>query len=516
MSNAHADLDEPGQKVRHWNMRTFLNVNTMCIGAAAFGYAQGISGSTLGQPTFWIDMKLTTASNATQLISAMNALFYVGAFVGTVTNGWIADRWGRKPSILMGTIIVMVSAALLAGSVNMAMFIVFRFFSGFGAYMLAMSVPLWISESVPPDVRGIFAMFNGFFINVGYLMASYIGLGFYFYTGAGVAAWRGPHALNAAPCAAMLIGLYWMPESPRYLLMKGKDAEAERIIRQLHSSSKDPHHYYAQKELFQMRKQIELDRTLESSWYAMCTRPSYFRRMLMASFVVFAIAASGAQVIANYASVLFGNLGFGATQQLLFYAGLYCASTPPNLLECLYIDRMSRTKIVAIGLTLLGLIMSVYTALTAEFISTTNRGGQKAAVAILFLFFFTYAATVDGPCWFYTAELFPTHLRSKGMVIGTGTYALSSLVWVMAGPTAIQNIGWRFFLIFIIFDIVFAVIIWIFFPDTKGKSLEEIAALFGDDDLVVVYARDIHIDEQSHIVADIPLKSAITVENIAS
>jgi len=231
--------------------------------------------------------------------------------------------------------------------------------------------------------------------------------------------------------------------------------------------------------------------------------------------VVFSIAASGAQVIANYISILLSNLGYNATHQLLFNAGLYCASTPPNLLECLYIDRISRTKIVAIGLTILAALMSCYTALTAQFIHSTNLEGQRAAVAMLYLFFFFYAATVDGPTWFYTAELFPTHLRSKGMVIGTGTYALSSLVWVMSGPTAIKNIGWHFFLIFIILNIISAIVIWTLFPDTKGKSLEEIAALFGDDDLVVVYQRDIHIDQNKQAVADISVggeKSKTTVE----
>jgi len=100
------------------------------------------------------------------------------------------------------------------------------------------------------------------------------------------------------------------------------------------------------------------------------------------------------------------------------------------------------------------------------------------------------------------------------MVIGTGTYALSSLIWVMSGPTAIQNIGWHFFLIFICLNVISAAVIWIFFPDTKGKSLEEIAALFGDDDLVVVYQRDIHIDQDKHVVADIALegKSKTLVE----
>jgi len=490
----------------------------MCLGSVSFGYAQGVSGTTLGQPSFSIYMKLATKSNATQLISAMNALYYVGGFIGCILNGPVADRYGRKPSILAGTIITLISAALLSGSVNMAMFIAFRFFSGLGSYMLAMSVPLWIAESVPPDVRGIFSMFTGFFINVGYLLASYIGVGFYFYSGAGNDAWRGPIALGCAPCIMLLIGLFWMPESPRFLLMQGKEEQAWEIVRLLHSAPGDTDHYYAKKEIFQMQRQIELDRTLDSSWKIMFTRPSYLKRALMAFFVVFSIAASGAQVIANYISILLSNLGYKATQQLLFNAGLYCVSTPPNLLECLYIDRMSRTKIVSIGLVILAVLMSCYTALTAQFIDSTNLAGQKAAVAMLYLFFFFYAATVDGPTWFYTAELFPTHLRSKGMVIGTGTYALSSLIWVMSGPTAIKTIGWHFFLIFICLNVISAVVIWVFFPDTKGKSLEEIAALFGDDDLVVVYQRDIHIDQDKHVVADIALEGAksktlVEVEN---
>jgi MFS family permease len=299
MANSQTQEEVTGQQFRHFRFRTVFTVTVMCLGAVSFGYAQGITGTTLGQPSFSIYMGLATKSNATQLISAMNAVYYVGGFLGTVLNGPIADRLGRKPSIMIGGIITMISAALLAGSVSMAMFIVFRFFSGLGSYMLAMSVPLWIAESVPPEVRGIFAMFNGFFINVGYLVSSYIGVGFYFYKGAGDAAWRGPLALTCAPCIMLLIGLFWMPESPRHLLMQGKEAEAWEIVRLLHSAPGDTDHYFAKKEMFQMQKQIELDRTLDSSWKIMFTRPSYRIRAFMAFFIVFSIAASGAQVIAS-------------------------------------------------------------------------------------------------------------------------------------------------------------------------------------------------------------------------
>lgn len=104
----------------------------VCWASAAYGYAGSIIATTLGQPSFYAYMGLDTNPDAAALIGAMNGLFYTGGFIGCIIIGPLANRWGRKVSIYIGLVFILISNALLAGSVNTAMFIVFRFFQGVG------------------------------------------------------------------------------------------------------------------------------------------------------------------------------------------------------------------------------------------------------------------------------------------------------------------------------------------------------------------------------------------------
>ena len=127
---------ETGSNVEH-GRRHFSGYLIFCIffmglGSMSYGYPAAIIGTTLGQPSFLTYMGLETASNASQLIGAITALFYAGGVVGAFCNGWMSNRFGRRASVLGGALMVLFSGALLTGSVNIVMFIVFRFFNGWG------------------------------------------------------------------------------------------------------------------------------------------------------------------------------------------------------------------------------------------------------------------------------------------------------------------------------------------------------------------------------------------------
>lgn len=154
---------------------------------------------------------------------------------------------------------------------------------------------------------------------------------------------------------------------------------------------------------------------------------------------------------------------------------------------------------MSIGFFLVMADLAAHTALEAKYIGTTHRGGLAGAVATLYLFIVFYSIFLDGPCYFYIGEIWPTHLRAKGYSLGIGALALANIIWLQASPTAFATIGWKYFIIFACFAALGGVVSLFFFPDTLHKPLEEVAALFGDDDLVEVYRQD--ISEEVAIVA---------------
>ncbi|EXJ77940.1 hypothetical protein A1O3_09099 [Capronia epimyces CBS 606.96] len=489
---------------RQYNVKTVLVILFMCFGSVSYAYSVSVISNTLGQPSFLEYMGLNTNPNAAAIIGAIPSLYFAGGFFGAICCEYIADRWGRKPAIAVGAVTTLISTAILAGSVNIAMFIAFRFINGFGALMLAMLVPLWITECAPPGVRGAFAQLNGVLLQVGYILSSYVGVGFFYYKGAGENVWRAPLALGCLPCLVLLAGLWWTPESPRFLLLKGRHEQALKITARLHSTASNANHEFVQKEMYQMRKQIELDRTLNASWVELLRRPSYRKRVFMAIFIVFSITGTGGVVIATFGPSLYEGLGYSPAKQLLLNAGIFATSIVGGLACVFYTEHMRRPTLIGIGLILCAVVVACFAALSKVYIGTTHKAGQAAAVSMTYLFFVAYGAFVEGPYYYYAPELFPTHLRAKGMAITIGTFTLFSIMWTQVTPTAIKNIGWRYFLVFIILSFVGGVIIWAFFPNTQGKSLEEIAALFGDDDLVVVYQKDVHVDLEAHrVVAEI-------------
>ncbi|RFU28571.1 hypothetical protein B7463_g7782, partial [Scytalidium lignicola] len=439
--------------------------------------------STIFLPTFLKYMNLDGTANSTQLLGASNALFFVGGVFGSFLVAAFADRYGRKPVIAGGAAIILVSTALLAASVDIAMFIVFRFFSGVGAYAALTAVPVWVTEIVPPKDRGILSDINPIFINIGYVSASWCGVGFFYVHNEN--AWRGPIALGCIPPLLCLISLWFVPESPRYLLLRDRADEAWEIVRNLHSFRGDES--FARREFHEMKTQILFDRSLKADYLTILKRPSYRKRAFMSIGIIFTLVSSGVLVIGNYSTILYSQLGYDNESQLLLQASWLIESFLMNLVALLVIDRLPRPTLITIGLAGCVVVVSCEAALVATFRDSTNKTGLGACVAFLYLFNVTYGVCLDGITWWYTAEIFPTHLRAHGMTLNMATYALTNIIWLQAAPTAFANIGWRYYLFFICITTVGTIVIWFTFPDTLNKSLEEVAGLFGDNDLVVAY-----------------------------
>ncbi|KAF9886579.1 hypothetical protein FE257_011351 [Aspergillus nanangensis] len=236
--------------------------------------------------------------------------------------------------------------------------------------------------------------------------------------------------------------------------------------------------HYADAEFAQMREQSEAARHVDSSWLRIVTYVPYRKRALMAIALPFITYTTGNLVITTYAASIFAGMGYNPTQSLHFLAGTYLAAIVGNLISLTYVDRVPRNILMSVGVLATTVVLAVETALVA------NADGRQAylagAAAFIFLFLFVFNLFLEGPTC-YVSEIFPTHIRAKGMTINIISLSCTNLLWLEVSPTAVARIEWKFYLVFISLSVVGAVIVYTVFPDTLRRPLEEVAQLFGDD-----------------------------------
>lgn len=316
---------------RHFNGYNFFICWLVSCGQIAFGYPASIIGTTLAQPPFLVYMKLIDpatgelAKNADQLIGATSGIFQAGAFINVFIAGWVSDKWGRKAGFLWCSFLSLLGGAMLCGSRNISMFIVARLIAGGGSWGFLCVTPFYTAELAPPDLRGLMVGLNGINIALGYGLASYMGLAF-FYSNDPVSQWRTPLGIALIWPFLMLGVVLIAPESPRYLLMKGRIEEAKKIVLRLHKVKGDPDNEFAESEFYQMSKQAEIDRKLDPGWIELFRRPSYRRRCFLAMSFAFLGQSTGVSyILASELSA--ANNGAGSRAQQLW----------PNYLRCAWI-----------------------------------------------------------------------------------------------------------------------------------------------------------------------------------
>ncbi|EXJ75825.1 uncharacterized protein A1O5_00332 [Cladophialophora psammophila CBS 110553] len=475
----------------------FLITSTMM----SFGYGSSYFSVTFGQPSFLKYMKLAgpeASSDVESLIGAMTGVNTAGGIVGVLALAWVMDVWGRRAGLAYCAILSIAGRTLCAASRDIAMFIAFRFLDGAGTFASFIAVPLYAAELCAPQYRGLFVGLGGVFLTIGYTIAALMGVAFYFCHSPDN--WRGPIAIGEFFALHMLLVAWFGPESPRFLLLQDNPDGAWKIVSKLHADQNDPDQTFTRAEFFQMQKQAEFDRSVKSSWVTLFTKKSYRKRlMLSAGFAVIG-QSSGILVISNYGPLFYANLGFNDIDQLCFQAGYFASAVLGNLVGSLVIDRVGRKPIMLLGIGGSCVWLCVEAAMSALYAGTTNTAGLNTGVAALFLFVFFYACGVDVGMLVFFGEIYPNHMRAKGFTATLAILLCADLVYLQVTSLAFAHIHWRFFLVFIIITGVgFFWLAWVL-PETKGLPLEEIAAIMGDADQVVVYQQDIRIDEKSNQV----------------
>ncbi|OQU93801.1 hypothetical protein CLAIMM_00268 [Cladophialophora immunda] len=485
-----------------YNLRIIL---VLTLGSLTFGYGFSVISNTIGQPGFIQYFNLKANSDYTNAITGtINGLYCAGALFGALHVGWMCEARGRKETMYLASAVNVVGGALETGSVNMAMFLVSRFISGWGIGMMVVLIPIYQAEISPPNARGFLVGQHGTWIVLGYAIAGWVGAGTYYSSNLSFQ-WRFPIALSIIPPLALAMCAPWIPESPRWLLTRDRREEAWNIVKRLHGGAAEDEGalQYAREEFYQMTEQVRVDAAAwkQGGWRGMFTNKTYRKRFWMGFFIQYAAQSTGAQVIYVYIVSLYQNLGLTGGVPLIMGAAYVTVATISNFTGALLLDKVGRKPLLLAGLTGCMLSVCLETAMIAEYAGTTNKAGLSMGVFFSFCFISFYGGGIDVVGYVYCSEIFPTTIRSQGVAWSLAGTFLSTLVYVEAAPTALANIKWKYYIVFICLTFVN---IWIFYfwcPETRGKSLEEINALFGDE--VVVHFADATEKQRHELTAKV-------------
>ncbi|WAO97362.1 MFS domain-containing protein [Fusarium falciforme] len=475
---------------------TIASAAFLAVGGFLFGYDSGIISSTIALPHFKQYFDSPSDDTAGGIVSS----FQGGAVLGTMINMAVADILGRKMTIFSGSVVSLLGSALQAGSTSMAMLIAGRFIGGVAVGMLTSTIPMYASEISMPKWRGALSGLLQWFLSWGFLVAQWLGYGCSF--SKTDFSWRFPLAFQCVPALILVAGIWFLNESPRWLMEKDKHEEARTVLNKLR---KGENASQIDLEFIEIRDVIAADREIgKVSAMSILTKPSWRKRLLLGCGIQAFGPLSGINVINYYGPRIYELLGIG-TQTSLMIIGI---SGALSIVYCTIglwmLDKVGRVKPLMVSAAFLGAALLV-NAVQAQYINPDNANQLRSMVAMNFVFslFYTPLGIIS---WVYPAEIFPVEVRALGNAITTFTNWLVNLVFAQFSPSALSHIGFRYFYVFFVFNLIAFLCFWLFYPETKGRTLEQMDVLFGDqlvphalDDPIGVMAMQKEASVSAHV-----------------
>ncbi|KAG2160842.1 hypothetical protein VTO58DRAFT_104611 [Aureobasidium pullulans] len=457
------------------------------IGTFLFGFDTGIATTTIAHQS-WIDYMNHPSKGLT---GAVVAVYIAGEALGALTQTAVGDRLGRLRFMQALCVVVTIGTVIQTASVNIGMFLAGRVLAGYAVGGLVGTVPIYLSEISSPEHRGLIGGISGCGIAFGTMMSNWVGFACS-YASYGPTQWRLPLGMQVPWGVILFCGLAtFMPDSPRQLLRIGKVDDARREFLKIRRDL-DPQSAY--QEFALMRAQIEYEAEREVKSYKEIFK--LFRHRALVSIAVQTMTSlTGVNVIQYYQTILYKSLGIGS-KQILALAGVYgTVAFFSNAITTTYLtDQWGRRKMILTGLGGIVLVEIYAAVMQREFQQTDNQVGKGFAILGIYLFVVIYYGMLNSTTWLYGAEVLPIALRSRVMGLAAASHFIVNVGITEAGPSAFSHIRENYYYVFVGCSLFFLIIAYLYFPETRRKTLEEIAAAFGDK-VVTLTERDIAIEE---------------------
>ncbi|PWY70937.1 putative MFS monosaccharide transporter [Aspergillus heteromorphus CBS 117.55] len=465
------------------------------LGGLTFGYDQGVVSVILVMDQFLARFPQVSSGFWKGLMTAMIEL---GAFIGAMNQGWIADKISRRYSILVAVCIFTVGSVLQTAAVDYPMLVVARLIGGVGIGMLSMVAPLYISEISPPECRGTLLVMEEFFIVLGIVIAYWITYGTRYMSGEW--AWRLPFLLQLIPGFILAAGVIILPFSPRWLVSKGRIAEALQSLsklRRLPTSDKR-----VRQELLDIKAEVRFHQELNAekhpkvqgpglknavlldlaSWVD-CFRKGCWRRTHIGIMLMFFQQFVGVNALIYYAPTLFETMGLDYDMQLLM-AGIINVSQLVGVTTSIWtMDKLGRRTLLLWGTAFMAVSHIIIASLVGVYSNDwpVHRVQGWVSVAFLVVYMIAFGGSWGPVGWALPAEVFPSSLRAKGVALSTCSNWLNNFIIGLITPPLVEDTGYGAYVFFAVFCLLAFVWTFMFVPETKGRTLEQMDEVFKDN-----------------------------------
>lgn len=457
------------------NNKTPLFVIVMAIVAAMggllFGFDTGVISGAI--PFLQQDFGLTDGT-----IEFITTAGLIGAIVGALIGGSVTDGLGRRKVLILSGIIFGVGALWSGFASTATSLILARLFLGVAIGTASFAVPLYIAEISPTRVRGTLVSLFQLMITIGILVSYFSD--FLFANEADVTCWRPMFYVGVIPAIILLVGMIFMPESPRWLFANGRGEEAMAVLDRTEGDG-------AKDVADSINNEIAKDKQNTSTWGDLF-RKEWKYPLIIAVGIMFIQQFVGINTVMYYSPKIFQMAGFdGSVAAIGASIGVGAINVIATLLSVYFVDRIGRRKLFFIGMT--GMVISL-TLLAGSFIADFGDAGKFVTVGCTLLYVTFYAVSVGPLGWLIISEVFPQKLRGKGSSIGSlSVWVFNSIVTftffkiakllsipgteVVVGGETIANPAGSF-LFYALIAALGMIWGWFFMPETKGKSLEAI------------------------------------------
>ncbi|KAI9054103.1 hypothetical protein LZ554_001274 [Drepanopeziza brunnea f. sp. 'monogermtubi'] len=466
----------------------------VAFGGVLFGYDTGTISGILAMP-FWqnrfstgyrdVDGHLNIDSEQTSLVVS---ILSAGTFIGALTAAPFADRIGRRWSLIAGCWVFNLGVGLQTAATALPMFNSGRFFAGFGVGMISALIPLYQSETAPKWIRGVIVGSYQFAITIGLLLAAVVDNATKDRDDSG--SYRIPIMVQFAWSSILMIGMFILPETPRFLVRSGKSEQAAKSLCKLRRLPLD--HTAIIAELGEIQASHEYESTLGKASYLDCFRGSMLKRQLTGCGLQALQQLSGINFIFYYGTQFFKNTGI---QDPFLISMITSAVNVTSAIPGLYaIDKWGRRPLLfwgAIGMAVSQLLVAVLgTTSTGQAadgaVFSTNIASQRASIAFVCLFIFFFAASWGPIAWVVTGEIFPLKVRAKALSMTTATNWLVNWAIAYSTPYLVNygegNANLQAKIFFIWFGCCFFCIGFVYFMiyETKGLTLEQVDEMYDE------------------------------------